>query len=106
MFALRRNLVCDVLQPLYGRPVAADRHRAYICEGSLTDEVKRIDEVIFERRQVADLEAHVQREGPVQNGGAIGAKASGAVVHFYMRFIKALFDHLVVKPADIVAVRG
>ena len=59
MFTLRRNFVCDVLQPLYGRPVAANWHRAHLREGSLTDKVERIDKVVFERRQVADLESHV-----------------------------------------------
>ena len=42
----------------------------------------------------------------MKNGRTSVGPAYGVEVHLYMRFIKALFDHLVVKPADVVAVRG
>ena len=81
MFAGRSNFVCDELQPLFGRPVAANRLKGFSCQGILVDVVERIDEVLFARRQVADLEVHVELEGPVQNVGASLVLACGSEAH-------------------------
>ena len=42
----------------------------------------------------------------MKNGRTSVGPAFGVEVHFDMRFIKALLDHLFVKPGDKVVVRG